>query len=207
LLKTLPTWLSVIALDLALTAPDRVASLVLAEPAVHMTTHPRASLLAMGARATFHRYLRRDPGAAALAMYRWASSYTSGGSAFDAFPEPWREQMLAHARSTLTEMDQMLRPYPSRRAIRSITCPVTVIAGELSEPSFAAANAFILRLLPQARLVSLTDAAHMLHVDQPPTVDPSRHPSGRGITRTRSSHPSHPAATIHPAAPHVVFRN
>jgi hypothetical protein len=65
LLKTLPTWLSVIALDLALSAGDRVASLVLAEPAVHMTTHPRASLLSMGARAAFHRYLRRDPGASA----------------------------------------------------------------------------------------------------------------------------------------------
>jgi pimeloyl-ACP methyl ester carboxylesterase len=157
----------VIALDLAVTAPDRVASLVLAEPAVHMTTHPRRSLLAMAARAGLHRYLRRDPGAAALAMYRWASSYTTGGNAFDTFPEPWRQQMLAHAPSTLTEMDQMLRPYPSRTAIRSITCPVTVIAGELSDPSFATANAFLLRLLPQARLVSLTDAAHMLHVDQP----------------------------------------
>jgi pimeloyl-ACP methyl ester carboxylesterase len=65
------------------------------------------------------------------------------------------------------EMDQMIRPYPTRAAIRSIACPVTVIEGDLSDPAFARAVGFVMGLLPQARLVSLPGAAHMLHVDQP----------------------------------------
>jgi pimeloyl-ACP methyl ester carboxylesterase len=157
----------VIALDLAASFPDCVAALVLAEPAVHLTTHPRRAALAMTARSNFHRYVRRDPASAALTMYRWASGYKTGGNAFDALPAAWREQMLAHAPATLREMDQMIRPYPTRAAIRSIACPVTVIEGDLSDPAFATADGFVMRLLPQARMVSLPGAAHMLHVDQP----------------------------------------
>jgi pimeloyl-ACP methyl ester carboxylesterase len=157
----------VIALDLAASFPDCVAALVLAEPAVHLTTHPTRGALAMEARFGFHRYMRRDPAAAALTMYRWASGYKTGGNAFDSLPEAWREQMLANAPATLREMDQMIRPYPTRAAIRSIACPVTVIEGDLSDPAFAGAAGFVMRLLPQARMVSLPGAAHMLHIDQP----------------------------------------
>jgi pimeloyl-ACP methyl ester carboxylesterase len=182
----------VFALDLAASFPDCVAALVLAEPAVHLTTHPTRAALAMAVRSGFHRYGRRDPAAAALTMYRWASGYKTGGNAFDALPEAWREQMLAHAPATLREMDQMVRPYPTRAAIRSIACPVTIIEGDLSDPAFATADGFVMRLLPQARMVSLPGAAHMLHVDQPeswvevvtqatghassPAAAPSRHP-------------------------------
>jgi pimeloyl-ACP methyl ester carboxylesterase len=157
----------VIALDLAASFSDCVTALVLAEPAVHLTTHPSRGALAMTARSGFHRYVRRDPASAALAMYQWASGYKTGGNAFDGLPEVWREQMLANAPTTLREMDQMIRPYPTRAAIRSIACPVTVIEGDLSDPAFANADAFVMRLLPQARKVSLPGAAHMLHIDQP----------------------------------------
>lgn len=157
----------VIALDLAASYRDLVAALVLAEPGVHMLTHPGRSTLGMSARLGFQRYVRRDPTAAALTMYRWSGGYKTGGNGFDAFPEAWREQMLAHAPATLREMDQMMRPYPSRAAIRSIACPVMVIEGELSDPAFVTADAFVMRLLPQARMVVLPGAAHMLHVDQP----------------------------------------
>jgi pimeloyl-ACP methyl ester carboxylesterase len=64
-------------------------------------------------------------------------------------------------------MDRMMRPYPTRAGIRSIACPVTVIEGDLSDPAFAFSDAFVMRLLPQARMVSLPGAAHMLHIDQP----------------------------------------
>jgi pimeloyl-ACP methyl ester carboxylesterase len=157
----------VIALDLAASFPDSVTALILAEPAVHLTTHPTRSAVAMSVRSGLHRYVRRNPAAAALSMYRWASTYKTGGNAYDGLPETWREQMLAHAPATLREMDQMIRPYPTRAAIRSIACPVTVIEGDLSDPTFARAVGFVMGLLPQARLVPLPGAEHMLHIDQP----------------------------------------
>jgi pimeloyl-ACP methyl ester carboxylesterase len=157
----------VVALDLAASAPDRVRELVLAEPAVNLSTHLTRTSLAMSARSSAQRYLRRDKTAAAQTMYRWASGYATGGNAFDAFPPAWQEQMRANAASTLREMDQLLRPYPSRAAVRSISCPVTIIEGDLSDPSFAKAATYVRRLLPQTRTVRLTGAAHMLHIDQP----------------------------------------
>src|SRR5438309_10733744 len=60
----------VIALGLAASFPDRVASLVLAEPAVHLIMHPTGAALAMAARSAIQRYLRRDAVSAALTMYR-----------------------------------------------------------------------------------------------------------------------------------------
>lgn len=87
----------------------------------------------------------------AAIMYRWAGGYRTGGNAFDGFPEAWPQQMLAHARSTLREMDQMMRRYPSRMTIRSINCPVTVIEGELSGKAFRVADAFVMRRLPRRR--------------------------------------------------------
>ncbi|MCE5288495.1 MAG: alpha/beta hydrolase [Nocardiaceae bacterium] len=121
----------------------------------------------MQSRSSVQRFLRRDVGAAPQTMYRWASGYTTGGNAYDGLPQEWQDQMTSHASSTLREMDQLIWPYPSRKAIRSITCLVTVIEGDLSDPAFPVIDAFIAGLLPQVRSVSLTGAAHFLHIDQP----------------------------------------
>ena len=157
----------VIALGLASSARDRVKTLVLAEPVVHPLTHPTPTSFAMTVNVGFQRFVRRDPRAAAATMYRWAGGYKTGGNAFDKFPAAWREQMLGHAPVALREMVQVTRPYPSRAAIRSIRCPVTIIEGDLSDSAFVKADAFLMRQLPQAQLVRLPDAAHMLHFDQP----------------------------------------
>lgn len=157
----------VVALDLAASVPECVTELFLAEPAVRLSSHPSRATLAMQLRSWTQRILRRDAGAAAQTMYRWASRRSTGGNTFDGLPQAWQDQMTAHGASTVREMDQMLRPYPSRAAIRSITCPVTVIKGSLSDPVFAEAAAFVARLLPQSRLITLPGAAHFLHIDQP----------------------------------------
>ncbi len=157
----------VVALELAASAPECVEALVLAEPAVHMSIHPSLALLRMQTRSLIQRYLLRDVGAAAQTMYRWVSTSTQGGNTFDSLPQAWRDQMVSNGPSTVREMDQLLRPRPSRAKIRAITCPVTLIEGELSDPVFLTADAFVKRLLPQAKLVSLSEAAHFLHIDQP----------------------------------------
>lgn len=157
----------VVALELAASAPECVKALVLAEPAVHMSIHPTRAGLRMQTRSLIQRYLLRDVAAAAQTMYRWVSSSTQGGNTFDSLPQAWRDQMVSNGPSTVREMDQLLRPRPSRAEIRAITCPVTIIEGELSDPAFPTADAFVRRLLPQAKLVSLSEAAHFLHIDQP----------------------------------------
>lgn len=157
----------VIALDLAASLPESVTELFVAEPGVRLASRPSRAMLGMQLRCWNQRFLRRDAEAAAAIMYRWVSGYTTGGNAFDGLPQAWRDQMTAHGTSTVREMDQLLRPYPSRAAIRSIACPVTVIEGSLSDPVFPQADAFVASLLPQSRLITLPGAAHFLHIDQP----------------------------------------
>ena len=102
----------VLALDLAATRPDLVRSLVLIEPAFRLALGPSMGMLRMSARMLRAR-VRRDERGAAASMYRWANSYTSGGNGFERLPPDEQEGMLAHAPSTVREMDQLTRPAPS----------------------------------------------------------------------------------------------
>ena len=157
----------VIALGLAVSHPDRVSALALAEPAVHLTTHPSLTTLRMMLRAQIARRIRRDDRAAALAMYRWAGRYTTGGNAFDAYPEEWRGVMLGHAAATVAEMDQGAALYPSKDKLRSISCPVTCFVGEIAEPVFARLTRFLRSVLPATGVVTIEGASHMLPTDRP----------------------------------------
>jgi pimeloyl-ACP methyl ester carboxylesterase len=100
-------------------------------------------------------------------MYRWANSYTTGGNAFDRLPLAEQEGMLVHSRSTLLEMDQLTRPFPSPKAVASIGCPVTCLQGSLSDPVFPRAVRRLRRRLPQTKVVEIEGGAHMLHRDRP----------------------------------------
>ncbi|MEA2349031.1 MAG: hypothetical protein QOG62_2818 [Thermoleophilaceae bacterium] len=157
----------VIALDLAASRPDLVGSLVLIEPAVSLILAPSRGTLRMSTQMQFRWRIRRDERAAAATMYRWANSYTTGDNGFDRLPAEEQEGMLAHARSTVLEMDQLTRPFPPSRAISSIGCPVTCLQGSLSDPVFPRAVRRLKRRLPQTRVVEIEGGAHMLHRDQP----------------------------------------
>ena len=75
--------------------------------------------------------------------------------------------MLASAESICAEIDHLRQPYPSRAAVSSISCPVTLLQGSLSDPTFAKVNRYLLGHLPEARLVEIDGAAHALHFDRP----------------------------------------
>ena len=156
-----------IALDLAACRLDLVGSLVLIEPAVSLILAPSAGTLRMSLQMQFRWRIRRDERAAAATMYRWANSYTTGGNAFDRLPLEEQEGMLAHSRSTVLEMDQLTRPFPSSKALSSIGCPVSCLQGSLSDPVFPRAIRRLRRRLPQTTVVELEGGAHMLHRDRP----------------------------------------
>jgi len=157
----------VVALDLAATRPELVGSLVLVEPAVSLILAPSVGTVRTSALMQFRWRIRRDERAAAATMYRWANSYTTGGNAFDRLPLEEQEGMLAHSLSTVLEMDQLARPFPSSKAVSSIVCPVTFLQGSLSDPVFPRAIRRLRRRLPQAKVVHIDGGAHMLHRDRP----------------------------------------
>jgi pimeloyl-ACP methyl ester carboxylesterase len=157
----------VVSLVLAAEHPDVVSSLVLEEAALHLIHHPSAAALAAAVRIEFRRRIKRDPRGAAHAMEHWALRYTTGGSAFDRFPEDWQQSMLETPDAVVREIDQLTRLYPSRRQVASISCPVTCILGGASEPAFHRAAREVGRILPAAELVEIEGASHAIHFDRP----------------------------------------
>jgi pimeloyl-ACP methyl ester carboxylesterase len=156
-----------VGLDLAASHPHAVATLVLVEPAFHLLLHPVPSALRMSMASNFQRLVRRDRRAAAEVMYRWASGYTNGGNAFDAYPAQWREAMLGHASTTLFEMDQLTRFRLSREQLRRIECPVTCVMADRSDRAFHKSVRALLRHFPSAKVERVEGSSHMIPTDQP----------------------------------------
>ncbi len=157
----------VVAAGLAAEHPELVGSLVLEEAGIHLPLNPTLSLFRSSLRIEFARRVRRDDRRAAQAVFDFALSYRGGGTQFERFPAEWQESMLASAPAVAAEMDHLLQAYPSRDAVSSIRCPVTLLQGSAAEPTFHKVNRYLGRRLPDARLVEIEGAAHAIHFDRP----------------------------------------
>ncbi|HEX4304973.1 MAG TPA: alpha/beta hydrolase [Solirubrobacterales bacterium] len=155
-----------IALGLAVERPDLVSALVLEEAAYALLLHPTRGGLRFTWRNEVAR-LRRDPRASAQAVFDYALDYRDGGSQFDRFPVEWRDSMFDSAAAIKAEADHLRTPWPRRKAVAGIGCPVTIITGGRSEPAFEGAARQLARILPAARYVSVPNAGHGVHFDQP----------------------------------------
>lgn len=157
----------VVAAGLATDRPELVSSLILEEGGIHMPLNNTFNLLRFGVRAEYARRLRRDDRRAAEAVFYFALAYRDGGNQFDRFPEDWRESMLDAAEATVAEIDHLRQPYPTRKGLASISCPVTLLGGSRSEGTFAKINRYLQRRMPRARLVEIEGTAHAVHFDRP----------------------------------------
>lgn len=157
----------VLALGLAVEHPELVSALVLAEPTFQPSLVPSAASTAALTRVYVRRWLLRDEEGAALSLYRWVTSYRTGGSQVDSYPEEWKRAGVAHASAALREVIQLMRPWPPARAVRSIRVPVTLVVGDIGQPFFHKTSERAHRLLPDARVVRVSDSAHILATDRP----------------------------------------
>jgi pimeloyl-ACP methyl ester carboxylesterase len=156
-----------IALRLAVDQPESVQALVIAEPAYQVLLHPSVEVMAALAKTLGRWLLLRDPIGAAVSYYRWAARLTTGGNNYDAFPEEWRSTARAHAATTLREVLQLIPPSPSRRKLRRLSCPTTIVFGDVGVPVFRRTSATVQRLVPAASRVTITDTSHLIPADQP----------------------------------------
>ena len=159
-----------IALGLAARRPDLVRALVVAEPPFHAARHATRSLLAMIRRAKGSQ-LRGRPEDGAATFFRWATSYRTGGNAFDRTPAVLRQVMLRNARPLLAELD----PHPTGmpfehlpvRALSAIGAPITYLLGDLSEPLFHRAHAKLAGAMPAIHTERIPGASHAMNFDAP----------------------------------------
>src|SRR5262249_52985570 len=72
---------------------------------------------------------------AAEVLLRTTYTYPDGSSAWDAFPEEWRQVAKQNARAALADFRNSIRAYPSAADLATITVPVVCSYGSRSQPN------------------------------------------------------------------------
>lgn len=156
-----------IAIDLALRRPDLVRAVVAHESPWRVTRQPPTpSLIAALARMGWLSARGRHADAAA-AFLRFAYAYRDGETAWDAFPEEWRQTVSENAEAALTDIRIAISGYPNAKALATITLPVTCTYGARSAPTLVRVAHSLARAIPTARLREIPGAAHAAAFDSP----------------------------------------
>jgi pimeloyl-ACP methyl ester carboxylesterase len=155
---------SIIALHVALKRPDLVARIILLDPAFNLKRCLTPALVTTLAAVKLLRWLRGDRPAAERWL-RYVSSYSTGGSAFEAKASAARrDELLANAPGIFADLASGGWSVDESR-LGDISAPVTIIDAKLS-PSFLRRSSHRLkRLLPQARSVTLEHSGHWVGLD------------------------------------------
>jgi pimeloyl-ACP methyl ester carboxylesterase len=155
-----------IALDVAVRRPDLVKAVVVHEAPWRALLHPDVSGLGTLARMQGLAW-RGCYDEAANVLLRYVYSYRDGGSAWDAFPDEWRQVAKANGRSVVADLKATLRSYPRRRDLARLTLPVVCTYGSRSALYMRAVTRSLADSLPNAIVRQIDGAAHAVPFDAP----------------------------------------
>jgi pimeloyl-ACP methyl ester carboxylesterase len=155
-----------IALDVAVRRPDLVGAVVVHETPWRALRHPDASGLATLVRMHWLAWRGRYPEAAET-LLRWVYSYRDGGSAWDAFPEQWRQTAMENGRSVVADLRATMGGYPRPQDLAKITSPVVCTYGSRSRSYMRSITRALARAIPTARVREIDGAAHAVPFDAP----------------------------------------
>jgi pimeloyl-ACP methyl ester carboxylesterase len=154
-----------IAVDLAVRRPDLVRVVVAHEFPWRFIRHlPSASQVAALIRIAWCGLRGRRP-AAAEALLRNAYSYREGGSAWDLFPEEWRQIARENAVAALTDFVNSIGTYPSRTDLATIGVPVVCSYGMRSSAGMIRLVRSLASAIPTARTQRIAGAGHAAPFD------------------------------------------
>ena len=155
-----------IALDLAVRRPDMVRAVVVHEAAWRALRHPDPSGLGTLARMQWLAWRGRYPQAAET-LLRWVYSYRDGGSAWDAFPEQWRQTARENGRSVVADLKGSMGGYPRAKDLATITAPVVCTYGSRRRGYMRALTRALAQAIPTATVREIDGAAHAVPFDAP----------------------------------------
>ncbi len=181
-----------IALDLAVRRPDLVRAVVAHEAAWRALWHPDASGLGTLARMQWLAWRGRYPDAAET-LLRWVYSYRDGGSAWDAFPELWRQTARENGRSVVADLKGSMGSHPRAKDLATITSPVMCTYGSRSRRYMRAVTQSLAKAIPTASVREIDGTAHAVPFDAPSdfaqviadVIQTSQVRSGTGAPRRR----------------------
>jgi pimeloyl-ACP methyl ester carboxylesterase len=156
-----------IAIDLARLRPDLVRAVVAHESPWHVTRQPPTpSQLAALSKMTWLSSRGRYPEAAARFL-RFAYTYRDGGSAWDRFPDEWRQTVAENARAALVDIRAAIGGYPSAEQLVEVTSPVVCSCGSRSAPTMVRVTRRLARAIPNATFQQIELAGHAAPFDAP----------------------------------------
>jgi pimeloyl-ACP methyl ester carboxylesterase len=156
-----------IAIDLALRRPDLVRAVVAHESPWHVTRQPPTiSQLSALARMGWLAWRGRHAEAAAVFL-RFAYTYRDGGTAWDAFPEQWRNAVQENATAALADIRIAIGGYPSADELAAIRPPVMCTYGARSTETMARVTRSLAGAIPTATVSEIQGAGHAAAFDAP----------------------------------------
>ena len=154
-----------IAVDLAVHRPELVRAVVAHEFPWRFTRHvPAASQIVALAKIGGFALLGR-PADATEALLRSAYSYGDASSAWDAFPEEWRQIARQNARPALADFLNSIRSYPPATELARVDLPVLCTYGARSPKSMVRLVKSLAAAIPTARTQQIDGAGHAAPFD------------------------------------------
>jgi pimeloyl-ACP methyl ester carboxylesterase len=162
-----------LALDLALTEPDRVAGLLLLAPAVSGAEEPTdldAATLVLADRID-RAWTDGDKNEVVrLESWMWLDGPTGSEGRVTGAPRRLAEEMNRQILSYDTDESAGESDVDAWARIEEIDLPAIVACGELDAPFMLDRSRQLAERLPQGRFVLLPDVAHLPSLEQPETV-------------------------------------
>ena len=154
-----------IAVDLAVRRPELVHAVVAHEfPWRYARQLPAAAQVTALARIGWFAF-RGRPAAAAEALLRSAYTYRDGTSAWDAFPEDWRQVGRDNARPALADFLNSIGVYPSRSELATVAVPVVCSYGARSPEHMVRLVRSLAAAIPTATVRRIEGAGHAAPFD------------------------------------------
>ncbi len=154
-----------IAVDLAVRRPELVRAVVAHEFPWRFTRHlPAASQIVALAKIGGLALLGRKADATE-ALLRSAYSYRDGSTAWDAFPQEWRQVARENAKPALADFLNSIRSYPSGTDLANIEVPVLCTYGARSPASMIRLVRLLAAAIPTATTQTIEGAGHAAPFD------------------------------------------
>jgi pimeloyl-ACP methyl ester carboxylesterase len=154
-----------IAVDLAVRRPELVQVVIAHEFPWRFTRHRPSGVQVVALTRIGSLVLGGRQGDAAEALLRAAYSYRDGSSAWDAFPEAWRQAARDNARATLVDFRNSIGSYPSAAELATVQVPVVCTYGARSPTSMAGLVRSLAAAIPTASTQQIEGAGHAAPFD------------------------------------------
>jgi pimeloyl-ACP methyl ester carboxylesterase len=102
---------------------------------------------------------------AAAAFLRFAYTYRKGGTAWDSFPEEWRQTVSENAEAALTDIRIAISGYPHPKELVAVTQPVTCTYGARSPSTLVRVARSLAAAIPTSKVTEIPGAGHAAPFD------------------------------------------